>query len=110
MILSIPGAFKVLFRKVHDDSSLRKFVFPCLVSLRYVVHRNMFNVLFIYQIEISLSDYVGKENAFSASLDSECAPDLVFCDLNVPNLIVVFLTKYNIHLDQALKTVKVFQT
>ena len=45
----------------------------------------MFNVLFIYQMEISLSDYVayvvGKENVFSASLDSECAPDLVFCDL-----------------------------
>ena len=38
-------------------------------------------------MEISLSDYVGKENAFSASLDSECAPDLVFCDLNVPDLI-----------------------
>ena len=79
MILSIPGAFKVLFRKVHEDSSLRKFVFslfgvPTLCGTQKYIQY----VLFIYQMEISLSDYVGKENAFSASLDSECAPDLVF--------------------------------
>ena len=32
----------------------------------------------MYQMEISLSGYVEKENAFHASLDSECAPDFAF--------------------------------
>ena len=105
--------------KFCSEKYMRKFVFPRLVSLHYVVHRNMFNILFIYQMEISLSDYVGKENAFSASLDSECAPDLVFlwskCTRSHSLLcfwqnITYIWTILSGEIDQALKTVKVFQT